>query len=155
MRAAEELAGSIVRRYLNVMRYRRYRRHQIRKQFDIPGRQLAVLRHLVQAGPRSVGQISRFLYVRDATTSPLLERMERAGFVTRRRCHEDSRKVLVEATDLGREVVSRAPMGPIELMRSRLPELPIQELSAMDEALKRLSEVAEVDECLLDDEEKR
>lgn len=108
MRAAEELAGSIVRRYLNLMRYRRYRRHQIRKQFNIPGRQLAVLRHLVQAGPRSVGQISRFLYVRDATTSPLLERMERAGFVTRRRCREDSRKVLVEATDLGREVVSRA-----------------------------------------------
>ena len=145
------LADSIVHRYLTLRRYQRHRSYLIRKQIGISGRHLAVLRHLVQDAPRTVTQISRFLYVRDATTSPLLERMERAGYVTRRRCHEDSRKVLVEPTERGRQVVAQAPMGVIDLMRTRLPTLPLGELVAIDEALQKLSDLVEVDPSLLDE----
>lgn len=149
MDTGRDLAGSIVHRYLTLMRYRRYRSHLIRKTTNVSGRQLSVLRHLVQSAPLTVREISRFLYVRDATASPLLERMEQAGYVTKRRCLEDSREVLVEPTELGRQVVSQAPMGIIELMRVRLPDLPVGELVAMDEALKKLSALVGVDESLL------
>jgi len=149
METAKEVADSIVHRYLTLMRYRRYRTHLIRKKTSVSGRQLAVLRHLVECAPCNVREVSRFLYVRDATTSPLLERMEHGGYVTRRRCREDSRKVLVEPTDLGRQLAERAPMGVIDLMRTRLPKLPISELVPINEALKRLSALVEVDESLL------
>ena len=150
MDTARDLAGSIVHRYLTLSRYRRYCSHLIRKTTNVSGRQLAVLRHLVENAPLTVTEISRFLYVRDATASPLLERMEQAGYVTRRRCHEDSRKVHVEPTELGRQVASQAPMSIIELMRVRLPDLSVGELVAIDEALGKLSALVGVDESLLD-----
>jgi DNA-binding MarR family transcriptional regulator len=149
MPQAKELAESIVHRYLTLVRYQRHVSELIRRNTNVSGRDLAVIRYLVQHGPRSLKEISQFLYVRDATASPLLERMERDGYVTRRRCPEDNRRLLVEPTDLGREVASRAPTGTIGLMRARLPELSVAELGLIDEALKKLSAIAEVDESVL------
>jgi DNA-binding MarR family transcriptional regulator len=150
MDRSRELAESIVHRYLTLVRHQRRRSDQVRMSANISGRQLAVLRHLVQEGPQTVGQISRFLYVRDATTSSLLDRMERDGYVTRRRCTKDSRRVYVEPTEQGRQIAATAPAGTIWLLRTRLPELDADELERIDWALARLSEVAEVDEPTLD-----
>jgi MarR family transcriptional regulator, organic hydroperoxide resistance regulator len=147
---ANALAESIVHRYLTLVRYQRFMSELVRRTANISGRQLSVLHHLVDVGPRTVGQIGQFLYVRDATVSPLLERMERDGYVTRRRCLEDNRKVLVELTDLGREVVEHAPHSMVWHLRVSLPELPIDDLQALDDALQRLSEVAQVDESILE-----
>ena len=149
MGKADELAESIVHHYLTLVRYQRHVSEIIRRTTNISGRELAVLRYLVQQNPRSVKEISQFLYVREATSSPLLERMERDGYVTRRRSPDDNRRLLVEPTDLGREVVARAPMGTVTLMRVRLPMLPFEDLAAIDEALKKLSAIAEVDESVL------
>ncbi len=145
-----ELAESIVHRYLTLVRYQRHRSNSINRELNVSGRQLAVLRYLLQHSPRTVGEISSFLYVRDATTSPLLERMERDGYITRRRCTQDNRKVLIEPTELGRDLAQRAPLGTVALMRVKLPELSVEELEAIDAALRKLSEIAEVDETLLD-----
>lgn len=149
MDRAKELAESIIHRFLTLNRYRRHVSGTIHEQWHTSGRELAVIRYLIQEGPRSVSQISRFLYVRDATTSPLLERMEEDGYVTRERCREDKRQVIVQVTAKGRETVTEAPLGPVWLMRTRLPELPIEELDLIDHALARLSELAEVDEEVL------
>ena len=145
-----ELAESIVHRYLTLVRYQRYRSNSINRELNVSGRQLAVLRYLLQHSPCTVGEISAFLYVRDATTSPLLERMERDGYITRRRCTQDNRKVLIEPTELGRDLAQRAPLGTVALMRVKLPELSVEELEAIDAALRKLSEIAKVDETLLD-----
>jgi DNA-binding MarR family transcriptional regulator len=150
MSESNALAESIVHRYLTLIRYQRYMSDLIRRTTDISGRQLGVLRYLVQNGPRTVGQISQYLYVRDATTSCLLDRMERDGFVTRHRSSEDNRKVYIELTDLGREVLAHAPTGTAGLMRARLPDIPVEDLQAIDQALKRLSDIAGVDESVLD-----
>jgi len=40
-------------------------------------------------------------------------------------------------------------MGTVTLMRVRLPTLPFEDLAAIDEALKKLSAIAEVDESVL------
>jgi DNA-binding MarR family transcriptional regulator len=150
MTRSRELAESIVHRYLALVRYQRRKNEQIRTSADISGRQLAVLRHLVQEGPQTVGRISRFLCVRDATTSSLLDRMERDGYVVRRRSTDDCRKVYVEPTEQGRQVAATAPAGAIWLLRTRLPEQSPEELEQIDRALARLSEIAEVDEEKLD-----
>jgi DNA-binding MarR family transcriptional regulator len=149
MERARDLAASIVHRYLTLSRYHHRFAHMIRRQYEISGQQLAVLRHLIEQGPRRVSEISQFLYISDATTSPLLERMERDGFVRRYRCSEDSRRVLVEPTQKGREISAQAPMGTIGRMRVYLPNLPVEELEEIDRALERLSEIACVDESLL------
>jgi len=149
MSRAQELADSIVHRFLTLGRYRRYVSNLINTAVNLSGRDLATLRYLAQGGPRTVSQIGRMLYVRDATVSPMLERLEREGYVTRTRCREDARKVMVEVTTKGREIINQAPLGPVWLMRTHLPELPIEELEEIDHALARLSDIAGVDESLL------
>ena len=98
--------------------------------------------------------ISRHLYVSDGTTSPLLDRMEQAGYVTRHRCAEDNRKVMIEPTELGREIIARAPMTMVSRMREHLPNLPIEDLRAIATALRRLYEVTGDDLSRTDLEDK-
>jgi DNA-binding MarR family transcriptional regulator len=145
-----ELADSIVHRYLTLVRYQRHVSDLIRRTANISGRQAGLLLWLVGNGPRTVGQISQYLYVRDATTSSLLDRMERDGFVTRRRGSTDNRKVYVEPTERGREIALQLPMSMVTSLRARLPELPLAELEQIEAALQRLSAVAEVDESVLE-----
>lgn len=150
MSSTQELAQSIVHRYLTLMRYQRYSSSQAMKMVNIPGGQLAVLRFLIDQGPVSVNQVSRFLYVREATASLMLDRMEQAGLVKRSRCQQDNRKVLAEPTDYGRQIVLQAPMTAIGLMRIRLPAVDIETLQEIDCALEKLSQIIEVDESVLD-----
>lgn len=142
---AQELANSIVHLYLSLVRHQRSRNQEIKKETGLSGRRLAILRCLIQQSPRSVGEIGRYLYVSDATVSRILDDMEVHGHVSRRRCDRDSRRVLVEPTAAGREAAVAAPTGVVGTMRDVLPGLPVEELERMEWALKRLSELVQVD----------
>ncbi len=140
-----ELVTGIVSRLLTFIRYQHRFSHKMRAAYGIGGRQLSVLRFLESDGPQSVGSISRHLWVRDATASPLLERMEEDGYVVRRRSPVDNRKLIIEATDKGRQVIGEAPLGPMNTLRKRLPTLEPAELEALLGALDRLVELADID----------
>ena len=142
-----ELSASIVHHFLTLQRHHQKQRHHLHEKLDISGRQVAVLRYLVQNGPRAVSEISRFLYISDGTTSPLLDRMEKGGFVIRRRCPTDNRRVIVEPTEKGRDVVTKAPLGVIGRMRAYLPGLAQEELETINRAMERLWEIANMDEA--------
>ncbi|TFH42894.1 MAG: MarR family transcriptional regulator [Lysobacterales bacterium] len=150
MEDTQELTDSIVHRFLTVLRFQHRSSALIQQKVQIPGRQVAVLRFLIESGPSTVTQVSRFLYVREATASTMLERMEQSGFVTRNRSAEDNRKVIVEPTVLGTEVVLHAPLGMVALLRERLPKQPLEDLKAIEKALAILSRLGDVDESLLD-----
>jgi len=107
MRDPQELADSIIHLYLSLVRYQRSRSQAAKKQTGQSGRRMAILRCLLQSSPRSVGEIGRYLYVSDATVSRILDDMETRGYVSRRRCSKDSRRVLVEPTEAGRDLVAR------------------------------------------------
>ena len=101
------LAESIVHHYLTLHRHQRRASHQLAKEYGISGRGIAVLRFLAAEGPCSVGDISRHLDVRDATSSPLLDEMEQAGWVTRTRCPKDGRRLVVPVEEVDVHYVGR------------------------------------------------
>jgi DNA-binding MarR family transcriptional regulator len=150
MSKAEELAASIVHHYLTLVRFQRYMGERTRSATNVSGRQVAVLRRLLQEGPCTVGQIGGFLYVRDAPASGLVDRLDKAGHVTRHRCEQDNRRVIVELTESGRLIAQQAPVGMVGLLRARLPELSEDKLKAIDNALVLLCDLASVDETVLD-----
>lgn len=150
MEEAKALAQSIVHRLLVIFRYQRRFAHQVQQDWGVSGRQLSALRYLVQDGPHSVSEISRYLYIGDGTTSPMLERLESAGLVERRRCTKDARRVLVEVTEKGRRLVEEAPIGLFGQLRANLPKLSEEELQTLDRALERLMMLAQLDESLLE-----
>ena len=52
-------------------------------------------------GTLSVGDLCKKLYLDNGTITPLLKKMEKAGYVTRTRKQDDERVVMVSVTDAG------------------------------------------------------
>jgi len=129
--------------FLSLYRHlRRYSRQM--QERGLSGRQVAALRYLLEAGPRTIGQLRDYLYIGDSSTSELVASMEQAGYVTRTRSEEDNRVVLVALTPAGRAVACQAPLGGIPLLREKLKALPPERLAAIRDALAELKDLLEL-----------
>ena len=78
--------------------------------------QYLVMLCLWEASPRSVRDISGALAQEPATISPLLRRLETAGFITRRRVTGDERTLAVDLTPLGAALRQQATAVPGTMM---------------------------------------
>ncbi|RJS91417.1 MarR family winged helix-turn-helix transcriptional regulator [Salinisphaera sp. Q1T1-3] len=78
--------------------------------------QYLVMLVLWEDTPRSVGELGDALFLDSGTLTPLLKRMERAGLVSRRRDTEDERRVLIELTEAGTALKSRAAAVSDEML---------------------------------------
>jgi DNA-binding MarR family transcriptional regulator len=74
--------------------------------------QYLVMLALWERSPRSAKDISASLRLDPATLSPLLKRLEAAGYISRQRNTTDERKLVVELTDTGRALRARAEKIP-------------------------------------------
>lgn len=63
--------------------------------------QYLVMLELFSGSPRTVGELGNALGMDTGTITPLLKRLEKAGFITRRRDVADERRVLVDLTKAG------------------------------------------------------
>ena len=70
--------------------------------------QYLVMLALWEESPLSVKQLSHLLQLDPGTLSPLLKRLESAGYVTRRRDPRDERALAVELTDAGQSLRTEA-----------------------------------------------
>lgn len=84
----------------------------------------------------SVGAIGELLDLDSGTVTPLLKRLETAGFVTRVRDTADERRVVVSLTDAGLALRDRAVEIPGELA-CRVP-IDREEAVALRDQLKKL-----------------
>ena len=68
--------------------------------------------------PMSVGELGSRLRLDSGTLTPVLKRLEQAGFVTRRRDSDDERRVLVALTAAGRDLRDQVSDVPSQLVES-------------------------------------
>jgi DNA-binding MarR family transcriptional regulator len=57
----------------------------------------------------TVGELGEKLMLDNGTLSPLLKKMQQAGYVERRRCREDDRVVEITLTEKGRALCTPCP----------------------------------------------
>ncbi|MDJ0354884.1 MarR family transcriptional regulator [Paenarthrobacter sp. PH39-S1] len=74
--------------------------------------QYLVMLALWERNPRTVKDISAALLLEPATLSPLLKRLESAGFINRSRSRDDERALAIELTDVGRALRAKALTVP-------------------------------------------
>lgn len=86
--------------------------------------------------PRTVGELGQMLDLDSGTLTPLLKRLESAGFVRRHRDPADERRVLVELTEQGRDLRLRAANVPASLLCQ--VDMPVQEVADLRERIKHL-----------------
>ena len=98
--------------------------------------QYLVMLALWQHGPLSVKDLSGLLQLDPGTLSPLLKRLEAAGYVRRDRDPRDERSLSVSLTDQGRalrEQAERIPPGIVDRLG-----MDVDELTALHETLTRV-----------------
>ncbi|MEV0938994.1 MarR family winged helix-turn-helix transcriptional regulator [Micromonospora wenchangensis] len=98
--------------------------------------QYLVMLALWQHAPLSVRELSRLLQLDPGTLSPLLKRLEAAGYLRRERDPADERSLAVSLTESGRALRGRAEQIPPAVV-ARLG-LPLAELRDLHAALTRV-----------------
>ena len=87
-------------------------------------------------GTMSVGDLCKKLYLDNGTITPLLKKMEKAGYVTRTRKQDDERVVMVSVTDAGLALREKALTIPDQV--GSCLSLAQEEASSLYETLYRL-----------------
>lgn len=89
----------------------------------------------------TVSTLGARLYLDSGTLTPLLKRLEKAGFLTRERNEEDERQVLIRLTQEGRALKKRATDIPRKIIAATGANVP--EIINLRKRLKKLrSELA-------------
>ena len=78
------------------------------KRVGLTGPQLVILQEVGNSGEVSVGEVARAISLSQGTVTDIVERMEKRGLVARRRSDYDRRRVLVHATESGKQLLEKA-----------------------------------------------
>jgi len=98
--------------------------------------QYLVMLLLWEEDGRSVNELGQPLHLDSGTLTPLLKRMEKAGFVTRQRDTKDERVMRIHLTEQGRSLQPRARAIPPAMLCASGLEL--DDLMALREEVKAL-----------------
>jgi MarR family transcriptional regulator, organic hydroperoxide resistance regulator len=102
--------------------------------------QYLVMLALWERSPRSLTELADALYLEPATLSPLLKRLELAGYLTRKRSTDDERALSIELTNAGEKLRSQALAVPGTIVE-RLG-VPVQQLERVRDELTALLEAS-------------
>lgn len=96
--------------------------------------QYLVMLVLWERQPQTVGSLGARLHLDSGTLTPLLKRMEAAGYVTRTRDHEDERRVIISLTEKGTALREQAVHVPRTLTKG----LTLEGVDELRESVQKL-----------------
>ena len=138
---SEPLSDQVFHQVLALMRsHRQYSRKIIDEQ-DIKPRDMSVLHFLSEHTDVTVSQVQQYIHHSPSTTSTMIAKLEKDGYVTRTRSQNDNRVVLVALTDKGRALLTSTPLGGLPLLRHELQALPQDRLDKMLGVLEEIKQM--------------
>jgi DNA-binding MarR family transcriptional regulator len=104
--------------------------------------QLSALSVLVFAGPRSLGELAAAEQVRPPTMSRIVAGLMRAGLVRRHVTKEDRRRLRLEATAKGTDLLWAARNRRVESLASTLRQLPADQVEQLRQAAEVIDQLS-------------
>ena len=92
-----------------ILRVTELNARKLANQSELTASQLLVMQHVAQYGKALPSAIARAVDLKQATVTVLVNKLEEAGLVTRRRDTDDRRRVWIELTDDGKTALERSP----------------------------------------------
>lgn len=105
-------------------------------QFGLTYPQYIVMIALWRADGQSVSELGDQLFLESNTLTPLLKRLEAAGFVSRTRDKADERQVRIALTDEGKALLARADCVPSQILEAT--GLSVEQLSDLRASIASL-----------------
>ena len=121
----------------------RQSREFIRK-YRITGQQLGALRIIGMSPGISPGKLSERMYLHISSTSGIVGRLEKRGYVTRKRSDEDHRIVHLKVTARGRRVIRRTPLAGMGLLIHTIDKLSAGQLNDILKGLRLLLDMMKI-----------
>jgi len=112
------------------------------KESGVGPAQLSALSVLVFAGPRSLGELAAAEQVRPPTMSRIVAGLMRAGLVRRHVTKEDRRRLRLEATAKGSELLWAARKRRVESLAASLRQLPADEVEQLRQAAELMDQLS-------------
>ncbi|WP_223693470.1 MarR family winged helix-turn-helix transcriptional regulator [Leifsonia poae] len=110
---------------------------------ELSDTQTSVLAFTVREGPGTIGQLSEHERVTPPSMNRTVNHLEDAGYVRRTPDAEDGRKVVVVATESGRELIAETRRRRDAWLNKRLRTLTPEQRSTLAEAATILRELAD------------
>jgi DNA-binding MarR family transcriptional regulator len=117
--------------------------HEVSNKFGITGPQLWALKTISQEESLSLRDLSERTYLHPSTVTGVIDRLERKGYVIRRRDEADRRVVYVELTAEGSRLAKRAPNPAQGKMIYGLKNLKKRDLYLIYGSVQKLVEIME------------
>lgn len=111
---------------------------QLMKRVGLTGPQLVMLQEIANCDEVAAGELARAVSLSQSTVTGILERLEKRQLITRRRCDDDKRRVLVHITETGTEILKSAPPIMQETFVERFSRIEEWEQSMILCAIQRL-----------------
>ncbi len=137
--AISEIMQSVRRIFKAIQDYS----HEVSSKFGITGPQLWALKTISQNGSLSLRDLSERMYLHPSTITGVVDRLEKKGYVTRKRDQVDRRVIYVELTADGRKLVRKAPNPAQGKMIYGLKNLKEKELNLIYDSVQKLVEIME------------
>lgn len=108
--------------------------------------QLKVLQMLTEYPEISVGWISQQTHLKNATITSLIDKLEARGFVSRRRCDEDRRRVWIRLLPAGKAALDTSPDLLQEIFEKRFEELPDWQKAMLVSSLELVTKLLDAED---------
>jgi len=141
MKENDPLPDQVFHQLLALMRQQRQYARKITDEQGIKPRDMSVLRFISEQESVTVSQVQQYIHHSLSTTSTMIARLEKEGYVTRTRSQRDNRVVLVTLTDTGRDLLTHTPLGGLPLLRRELQSFPPERLTEMLGVLQEIQQL--------------
>ncbi len=112
---------------------------KLERESGLTGPQLLVMQVIDLSQDITAGQIAKDVNLSQATVTTILDRLEKKAYLKRVRSQEDKRRVLVELTEAGKQVLSNAPTLMQESFINRFEHLEAWEQNLILSSLQRVA----------------
>lgn len=115
-------------------------------EYGLTAPQLGTLRELQRCGEATPSQISARIHTSPATLAGVLKRLEQQKLVARRRHSGDRRSAIIQITQKGRNLATKAPSLLRDQFRAELDQLEVWERTQILATLQRVASMISAEE---------
>lgn len=116
------------------------------KHFGLTGPQLLVLRELSEWNEMSPGELARSISLSQATVTGITDRLEKRGLLTKRKNEIDRRRMVIQVTAAGQQLLEKAPPPIQESFLKRFDTLENWEQAMILSSLQRLVQMVDAED---------
>lgn len=103
--------------------------------FDVTAAQFKIFIVIVFGKMNTPAELCRELGIDSGAMTRMLDRLDKKGLISRRRCPDDRRAVRVELTESGQKIADRLPNIVVDAMNELFEPLSAEELATLEATL--------------------